>query len=46
MIRKLNEEALINVIWGATLLGGGGGGSLQSGLDMIGTKLEHLWNLQ
>lgn len=35
MIRKLNEEALINVIWGATLLGGGGGGSLQSGLDML-----------
>lgn len=35
MIRTLNEEALINVIWGATLLGGGGGGSLQSGLDML-----------
>lgn len=35
MGRFLNEEALINVIWGATLLGGGGGGSLQSGLDML-----------
>lgn len=23
------------MIWGATLLGGGGGGSLQSGLDML-----------
>lgn len=33
--RKLNEEQIIDVIWGSTLLGGGGGGSLQSGIDLL-----------
>lgn len=35
MSRILNEEQIIDVIWGATLLGGGGGGSSQNGLDML-----------
>ncbi|MEG0779910.1 MAG: DUF917 domain-containing protein [Oscillospiraceae bacterium] len=35
MKRYLNEDALKDLIWGATLFGGGGGGSLQSGLDML-----------
>ena len=31
--RILNEEQLIDVIWGATLMGGGGGGAMANGMD-------------
>lgn len=34
-IRTLTESQIISVIWGATLLGGGGGGSLQNGMDLL-----------
>ncbi len=37
MERILNKEAIIDVIYGATLLGGGGGGSLESGIEMLDT---------
>lgn len=33
--RILNEEQLINVIWGATLMGGGGGGSMVNGIGLL-----------
>jgi len=35
MARILNEQQIIDVIWGATLCGGGGGGSLQNGMDLL-----------
>ena len=35
MARILNEQQIINVIWGATLYGGGGGGSMDDGLELL-----------
>ena len=35
--RILNEEQLIDVIWGATLMGGGGGGAMSNGMDLLNT---------
>lgn len=38
----LNEERMINIIWGATLMGGGGGGSISSGMDLLNAyKRDH-----
>ena len=37
MSRILNEEQLIDVIWGATLMGGGGGGAMVGGTDLLNT---------
>lgn len=34
-MRKLYEQDIIEILYGATLLGAGGGGSLKQGLDMI-----------
>jgi hypothetical protein len=31
----MKYDDIINVIWGATLMGGGGGGSMKNGLDML-----------
>ncbi|HWQ30175.1 MAG TPA: DUF917 domain-containing protein [Negativicutes bacterium] len=33
--RIMNEQQIIDVIWGATLLGGGGGGSMKNGMDLL-----------
>jgi len=42
-IRFLKESQIIDVIWGATLLGGGGGGSLKNGIDLLEKyKEDHL----
>ncbi len=42
MSRIMNEESILNVIWGATLLGGGGGGSIESGMELLETyKKNH-----
>lgn len=38
--RILNEEQLIDVIWGATLMGGGGGGAMVGGTDLLKTYKE------
>lgn len=38
-MRKLFKQDITEILYGATLLGGGGGGSLKFGLDML-TKLE------
>ena len=37
-MRKLHKQDILEILYGATLLGAGGGGSLSQGLDM----LEHL----
>lgn len=34
-MRKLSYDNIVEVIWGATLMGGGGGGSMKNGLDML-----------
>jgi DUF917 family protein len=34
-IRVLNESQIIDIIWGATLLGGGGGGSMKNGIELL-----------
>ena len=34
-MRKLFEQDIIEVLYGATLLGAGGGGSLKLGLSML-----------
>ena len=34
-MRKLYEQDIIEILYGATLLGAGGGGSLKQGLDML-----------
>lgn len=34
-MNTLEYKDIINVIWGATLMGGGGGGSMKNGLDML-----------
>ena len=45
-MRKLYEQDIIEVLYGATLLGAGGGGSLKQGLGMLdglkkdGNKIE------
>lgn len=39
MSRILNKQDILEVLYGATFLGGGGGGSLKFGLDML-EKLE------
>ncbi len=40
--RIMKEDQMVDVIWGATLLGGGGGGSIQSGLDLLDKfKTDH-----
>lgn len=33
--RTIYEDQIVDVIWGATLLGGGGGGSMANGLDLL-----------
>jgi hypothetical protein len=38
--RTLYESQIIDVIWGATLLGGGGGGSLKNGMDLLNKYKE------
>ena len=35
-MRKLYEQDIIEILYGATLLGAGGGGSLKQGLGMLG----------
>lgn len=35
MSRVLKKQDIIEILYGATLLGAGGGGSLQYGLDMV-----------
>ena len=39
-MRKFNYEDIVDMIWGATLLGGGGGGSMQNGMDMLEKYIE------
>lgn len=45
-MRKLYEQDIVEILYGATLLGAGGGGTLQFGLDMLerakeeGNKIE------
>lgn len=39
MSRVLNKQDIVEILYGATLLGAGGGGSLKFGMDMI-NKLE------
>lgn len=34
-MQKLNEDQIVNVIWGAALMGGGGGGSKIWGETML-----------
>ena len=34
-MRKFSYEDIVDMIWGATLLGGGGGGSMLNGVDMF-----------
>ena len=34
-MRKLYEQDIIEILYGATLLGAGGGGSLKQGLGML-----------
>lgn len=34
-MRKLYEKEIVDILYGATLLGAGGGGSLKQGLDML-----------
>ena len=34
-LERINEEQMIDIIWGATLMGGGGGGSIASGLQLM-----------
>lgn len=42
MGRVLNEQSIKDVIYGATLLGGGGGGSMENGMDLL-TKYKELY---
>lgn len=37
----LKKQEIIDVLWGATLLGGGGGGSLRNGLDLVANLEEN-----
>lgn len=40
--RVLDEQQIIDIIWGATLLGGGGGGSMKNGMDLLNKyKSDH-----
>lgn len=39
-MRVLNREDLLNILYGCTILGTGGGGSLEEGLDMIDEALD------
>lgn len=41
MSRKLNENQMVDIIWGATLMGGGGGGSISSGMDLLNSYKKH-----
>jgi DUF917 family protein len=34
-MRTLQKDEIIDVIWGATLYGGGGGGSMKNGMDLL-----------
>ena len=38
-MRKLNRENLINILYGATILGTGGGGSLEGGIEKMDSAL-------
>ncbi len=38
-MRILNREDLMNILYGCTILGTGGGGSLEEGIDMIDEAL-------
>ena len=38
-MRNLNREDLINILYGAAILGTGGGGSLDEGIEMIDEAL-------
>ena len=35
MSRTLNREGIIDIIYGATFYGAGGGGSIANGMDML-----------
>ena len=37
----LKKQDIVDVLWGATLLGGGGGGSLRDGLDLVANLEEN-----
>jgi DUF917 family protein len=39
-MRELNKQEIIDIIYGCTILGTGGGGSLQGGLDIIEEDIE------
>ncbi|MDR1272754.1 MAG: DUF917 domain-containing protein [Clostridiales Family XIII bacterium] len=39
-MKVLKKEDIIDVLYGATLLGGGGGGSLHNGIDMLEKYIE------
>lgn len=43
-MRKLYKQDIVEILYGATLLGGGGGGTLKLGLDML-TNLEKEGNI-
>ena len=38
-MRKLHKQDIVEILYGATLLGAGGGGSLCFGLDMGAVKI-------
>ena len=38
-MRNLNREDLVNILYGAAILGTGGGGSLTEGIEMIDEAL-------
>jgi DUF917 family protein len=40
MKRTLSYDEIINIIWGATLMGGGGGGQAQDGLGMLQNYID------
>lgn len=40
--RIINGQQIVDVIWGATLLGGGGGGSIKGALDLLNKyRIDH-----
>lgn len=41
MSRKLNESQMIDIIWGATLMGGGGGGPISGGMELLNAYKRH-----
>lgn len=41
-MRTLDEQNIRDIIYGTTLLGGGGGGPLSAGLEMLNTIFGHI----